>query len=373
MASASFLSGQLARTWLWITTRRQHTITLYHDTISGTRSVIVDFEEIEDSLGTSSLMMSASAPHRIPFTVEDKNGFIEIRKNGLMGFAYLCNIDDDLIAENTMVVSQQQHEDIFSAKIDTHAITPDDAAVHSVVWYVVETRRLKDSVSTITHRRFRDFADLHEQVRQNLRGNHLYGSIPSLPEKTIKIGQEQLHSDPEFIRCRVEKLNLYVTQLLRVPHVSEMVCTRAFLGLMENVREFSIVYREQQLGLTLQRMQSGKEGATVGSLQRPELSPGLLVGDSVSKINGQVVADLNFNGCIARIRRLPRPMVVHYIQFLTRRPQVGGAKVEAGGGTEPTVFDNIPPPPASPSPSPSSPSPSPSPDPQSSLLQEEAF
>ena len=264
MASASFLSGQLARTWLWITPRRQHTITLYHDTLSGTRSIILDFEEVEESLGTSSLMMST--PHRIPFTVEDKDGFIEIRKNGLMSFAYLCNIDDATIADNTSVVSQQQQEDIFSTKIDTHAVTPDDAAVHSVVWYVVETRRLKDNILTTTHRRFRDFADLHEQVRQNLRGNHLYGSIPSLPEKTIKIGQEQLHANPEFIRCRVEKLNLYVTQLLRVPHVSEMVCTRAFLGLMESVREFSIVYREQQLGLTLQRMHGGKEGATVGAV-----------------------------------------------------------------------------------------------------------
>ena len=330
MASASAFSGQLARHWSWATVRRQHSITLYHDTITGSRSVIVDYEEVADSLGTSSLVMGG--PHRIAFTIEDKEGFVEIRKNGMLGFAYLCSIDDQVIAETTQVVAQQQLEDLFSTSLVRYEVTPDDAAMHSIVWFLVQTTRLKDNVATAVHRRFRDFADLHDQVRQNLRGHHLFSSIPPLPEKTIKIGQESLHSDPAFISARREKLEAYLTQLLRVPHVSEMVCTRAFLGLMESVREFSFLYHSQQLGVTLQR--TVKEGASVGSLQNPEQSPGLRVGDAVSKINGVVVADLNFNGTVARIRRLPRPCVVHFIQVI--RPG-GGVAAPA------TVFDEIPP------------------------------
>ena len=327
MASSSVFSGQLARTWQYITKRRCHTITLYHDTISGSRSVILNFEEVEDSGGISSLVMGA--PHRIPFMIEDNDAYIEIRKNGMIGFAYLCCVGDEVIAENTQVVAQHQHEDLFSSRVSGTDSLPDDGATHTIVWYVVETRRLKDEVSTAVHRRFRDFVDLHEQIKQNLRGHHLFASIPSLPEKTIKIGQEQLHTDQTFIRARQEKLDSYLSQLLRVPHVNDMVATRAFLGLMESVRELSFVYREQQLGVTLQR--ASAEGASVGSIQRSDLSPGLRVGDSVSKINGQVIAELNFNGTIARIRRLPRPMVMHYIQVI-RANDKGDPNILTGGG-----------------------------------------
>lgn len=313
MASASLFSGSLARTWQYATPKLTNVINLYHDTITGTRSCMLNYEEIPDSLGSSSLMMSA--PHRINFKIEGKSGYVEIRKSGFMGFSYICQIDDQIIAESTQIVAQQQHEDVFHSRIVCSELTSDDTALHSVVWYLVETRRLKDDCVTAVHRRFRDFADLNDQVKQNLKGNHLYSSIPPFPEKTLKIGNNKLHSDPAFIQARLAKLEIYVAALVRVPHVVNMICMRAFFGLMESVREFSVIYRLPQLGVTLQR--SANETASVCKIQNPEIAPSLRVGDSVSKVNGVVVSEMNFNGIIARIRRLPRPMVMHFIQVIS--------------------------------------------------------
>jgi PX domain len=327
-ASASVFAGTLTRTWHYATSpERTHVISLYHDTITGTRSLLVDWEEVEGSSGNSSLIMSN--PHRLCFDLEGKSGYVEIRKNGLMGFAYLCKFDDEVIAENTTVVSTQQ-EDTFQSRIVSFELTPDDAGTNSIVWYKIEARRLKDGVENAVHRRFRDFVDLHENIKQNLKGNHLYSSLPSLPDKTLKIGSNvAVHSDPAFIQARLSKLDSYLSALIRVPHVADMVALRAFLGILECVREYSVVYRSSQLGITLQRtsIPPAHESAVVGSVQETVTETeeiGVKVGDAVSKLNGVAVEDLNFSGTIARIRRLPRPFVVHFTQVFARRGGPGG-------------------------------------------------
>ena len=53
----SVLEGQLTRTWFAHIADKKHTITLYHDTISGVRSALVDFVEVVGSHGSSSLFM----------------------------------------------------------------------------------------------------------------------------------------------------------------------------------------------------------------------------------------------------------------------------------------------------------------------------
>ena len=333
-ASASVFAGTLTRTWHYATSPdRTHVISLYHDTITGTRSLLMDWEEVPASAGNSSLIMSN--PHRLWFDLEGRSGYVEIRKNGLMGFAYLCKVDDEVIAENTTVVSTQQ-EDAFQSRIVRFELTPDDAGTHSIVWYRVEARRLKDGVDNAVHRRFRDFVDLHENVKQNLKGNHLYNSLPSLPDKTLKIGSNvAVHTDPSFIQARLSKLDSYLSALIRVPHVADMVALRAFLGILECVREYSVVYRSSQLGITLQRtsIPPAHESSVVGSVPEAEEN-GVRVGDAVSKLNGVAVEDLNFSGTIARIRRLPRPFVVHFTQVFTRR----GAQLPSPS----SVLDRIP-------------------------------
>lgn len=82
-------------------------------------------------------------------------------------------------------------------------------------------------------RRFREFAELNSQVKQNLKGHHLRDILPPLPEKPLKSMTD--HRDPQFIQDRQQKLELYIASLVAIPHVSDMICVKAFLGLMDHV------------------------------------------------------------------------------------------------------------------------------------------
>lgn len=86
----------------------------------------------------------------------------------------------------------------------------------------------------VRNRRFRDFAELNSQVKQNLKGHHLREILPPLPEKPLKSFTD--HRDPVFIADRQAKLNIYLTALVAIPHVCDMICVRAFLGMMEQVQ-----------------------------------------------------------------------------------------------------------------------------------------
>ena len=125
------------------------------------------------------------------------------------------------------------------------------------------------------HTRPRSF----KQVKQNLKGHHLRGALPPLPEKPLKqltdhrcvlfmffclcafrhtyapmnyirltlhffiltfsLLDRLLNSppcrDPTFVQERCSKLELYLSSLVAVPHVGDMVCVKAFLGVMEQV------------------------------------------------------------------------------------------------------------------------------------------
>jgi hypothetical protein len=143
-----------------------------------------------------------------------------------------------------------------------------------------------------------------------------------------------------------------------------MVCLKAFLGLMESVREFSVFFHTPQLGLSLVAGSSQKApshassgsadsrcSVVVGSLQKPDRAEdaaaataaaaaahggklkdrgeGVEIGDVISKINGVPVADYGFDGVIHRIRMLPRPMIVHFIKVVG-----GGASPKQAQGQE---------------------------------------
>mmetsp|Transcript_20267 Transcript_20267/g.29048 ORF Transcript_20267/g.29048 Transcript_20267/m.29048 type:complete len:425 (-) Transcript_20267:892-2166(-) len=317
----SVFEGQLTRTWLYPIERpsgvkRTHVINLYHDTITGVRSVMLDFQEVSGSLGNSSLIMESKG-HRIFFTVEDLPGYIEIKKSGWTGFSYTCVINTIVINEITQTVATNQ-EEVFRTKILATTFTKDEFSEHSVAWYVLQVTKIHDGVTTAVHRRFRDFAELNSQVKQNMKGHHLRWSLPPLPEKPLKAMTD--HNDPAFIQDRSAKLERFISMLVSVPHVSEMICVRAFLGLMDQVREFSVAFTVQQLGMSL--VPSTKPGDTstpaiVGQVHKPDVCIGVMPGDTISKINGVAVTGCNFNGVVNRIRNLPRPLIIHFIQVIS--------------------------------------------------------
>lgn len=124
----SVFEGQLTRTWCYSNEdkvdvdcsgerrkKKRHVINLYHDTITGVRSATVDYDEVPDSLGNSSFLME-SIGHRIKFAVDNKSGYIEI-KRGWMRFDYSCHIDNNLIIESTGQLAVQD-KDIFKVSLE---------------------------------------------------------------------------------------------------------------------------------------------------------------------------------------------------------------------------------------------------------------
>lgn len=335
--TVSALEGQLSRTWNYVSADgRCHVITLYHDTITGVRSAMLDFEEVPSSLGnsvrnqealkppqtnisfvyshTQSLIMD-SAGHKIHFMLGDNGGFVEIARSGYTNFTYRCSVNNVFITEATQEIASQQGM-VFKVDVAGTGSTPDDDDVDKhVTWYVVKATRVSDGAATTVHRRFKEFADLNSQVKQNLKGHHLRSSLPNLPEKTLKLTQD--HSNPAFIEHRKCGLQQYIKMLVSVPHVPEMNCVKAFLGLINNIRELSIVFKKTQLGLSLNPCDKNKTTpAIVGAVLSIDNAPGIFTGDAISKINGMPVAGDTFKGVIHRLKITPRPMIVHFIQLM---------------------------------------------------------
>jgi len=211
---------------------------------------MIDFQELKGSEGNSSVLMDAYG-HRIYFTLSDAKvpGYIEIRKSGWMGFTYECFIDNQKVKEATEGVAHCQ-EMVFKVRVTSATFTDEmDDPNQSVAWYLVHTVRLRDGASSTVHRRFREFAELNSQVKQNLKGHHMRETLPPLPEKPLKILTD--HKDPAFIQERCRKLEQYLSALVLVPHVSKMVCIKSFVGVMDQIREYSLAFYVPTLGLSL--------------------------------------------------------------------------------------------------------------------------
>ena len=57
----SALTGEVNRTWRFEDpTGKSHEVSLYHHTITGARGAMIDFAEIPNSIGTSSILDSKS-------------------------------------------------------------------------------------------------------------------------------------------------------------------------------------------------------------------------------------------------------------------------------------------------------------------------
>lgn len=317
------MSGStLTRTWKFRTEAKTHTIVLHHDRLSGVRSVEINQVEVPGSIGLTTQFIRK--PHEIPFSLDDSvsiSGFLSITKSGFFGFKYTCKVGNEEIAEATQQVPNYQ-EDKFSCHISSTETTPDDAG-NMVVWYVVVTTRLPTGEQTLVHRRFRDFFQVLELVKESLRGHHLYSNLPSLPPKTLKyLLTSEKQTDAGFVAARMQSLDRFLKQLCAVPHVADMTCLQGFVGFVGGVREYSCIFPNRQLGITLLR--GADDSVIVGSTQLTtgeategaSMSEALCVGDCVSKVNGIPLGDSGFAVVVARIRGLPRPLVVHFVNIL---------------------------------------------------------
>lgn len=313
------MSGStLTRTWTFRTATKTHTIVLHHDRLTGLRSVEINQVEVPGSIGLTTQFIRK--PHEIPFSLDDSvsiSGVLSIAKKGFFGFKYTCKVGNEEIAEATQQVPNFQ-EDKFSCHISSTETTPDDAG-NMVVWYVVVTTRLPTGEQTLVHRRFRDFSALLDQVKESLRGHHLSSNLPSLPPKTLKyLLTSEKQTDAGFVAARMQSLDIFLKQLCSIPHVPDMACLQGFVGFVGGVREYSCIFPNRQLGITLLR--GADDSVVVGTTgevtECASMSEVLCVGDCVSKVNGIPLGDSGFAVVVARIRGLPRPLVVHFVNIL---------------------------------------------------------
>lgn len=244
----SLIDGELTRTWTYVGRDNcMHVINLSHDTLTGVRHAMLDYEEIPGSLGSSSILMDKRG-HRFNFTVDGRAGYLEIMRDGWTGFKYACVVDGAALAEATSQISEQQGEELYTVDISEYSFTS-DWADGDICWYKVEVTRRSDSYSTFVHRRFRDFSELLTEIQRRLKGHHLYSSLPELPVKHLKILTD--HNNSYFLDQRMSELKIFLLNLFRFPHVPHMTCSKAFLGLMEQVRETSFIFPQPVLGITI--------------------------------------------------------------------------------------------------------------------------
>ncbi|KAH8095728.1 hypothetical protein JL720_3051 [Aureococcus anophagefferens] len=242
---------------------------------------------------------------------------------------------------------------VNSCRVLAHVTTRDHASPSApIVWYLIEARASKgDEVATTrVHRRFRDFADLDEAITGALAGHHVRNSVPRLPLKKLKLFQD--HNDAAFLEARRRDLDGYVAKLVHVPHVWATPPAAPFVGVANNVREYSVVFPERTLGFTLGKS-SGAESrendfpAFVASCRPPDCPVDIRIGDLLSKISGRSVATMTFaeravriqifnptSMCVNAIKHSQRPIMLHFLATLGSVPS--DPLLRAPGGQAPS-------------------------------------
>lgn len=129
---------------------KKHIINLYHDGYTGVRIASLDFVEIPNSSGVSTVMME-SRGHKIDFFVEGRKSSLEINKRGITSFSYRCIVDNAIIPESSRHVLPQDAR-AFHAVITDVIFLPDEDGKQHIAWYTIQATRLRDKTSTTVAR-----------------------------------------------------------------------------------------------------------------------------------------------------------------------------------------------------------------------------
>ncbi|CAB1102637.1 unnamed protein product [Ectocarpus sp. CCAP 1310/34] len=338
----SILDGEVNRNWHLVDSGgEKHLLTLFHDCMTGARAAMLDYEakeEVPGSAGTTNLFNLVAGRVDIPFSMKKKsptaedNGRLSILRRGLTGFSYECEVNGKLVLDTTSVVQNTEYE----YEVSVPATVDTGSRVRGVTWYEVHTMRKADSKGTLVHRRFRDFHALQEQVESLMKGHHLRSSLPRFPGKKSKLWTN--HGDLSFVEERRKALEQYLKTLLQLPHVSTLDSTRAFLGMVGNLREFSVSWEGKELGAKLKRaseVAGGKLGvggagsagpngdggappvitSVLGNGRSP---PGVCSGDRLFKVNGDSTELMSLEAAWSSVARATRPVMLHFLGPILR-------------------------------------------------------
>lgn len=98
---------------------KKHEVSLYHHTITGARGAMLDFVEIPDSIGTTTILKSKKI---IWFDAGGGwRGSIQIKRKGMSEFSYECAVNGDVIQDN---MSSQDTETTNEETFDVKVLTP---------------------------------------------------------------------------------------------------------------------------------------------------------------------------------------------------------------------------------------------------------
>ncbi|CAM9827642.1 unnamed protein product, partial [Ectocarpus sp. 13 AM-2016] len=243
---------------------------------------------------------------------------------------FLCHPSKTNLSSLSAKNTEYEYEVSVPATVDT------GSRVSGVTWYEVHTMRKADSKGTLVHRRFRDFYALQEQVESLMKGHHLRSSLPRFPGKKSKLWTN--HGDLSFVEDRRKALEQYLKTLLQLPHVSTLDSTRAFLGMVGNLREFSVSWEGKELGAKLRRASevaggklgvggAGSAGPNGGGGAPPVITsvlgngrspPGVCPGDRLFKVNGDSTELMSLEAAWSSMARATRPVMLHFLGPILR-------------------------------------------------------
>lgn len=324
-SKVSLFSGSVTRTWAVTVDGTNHTVTLNHHTLSGSRVVAVDGQEIEGTDGSSTLL---SGPTELSFEVGSHDLKLSISPVG-GAFRYAMTLDGESVSEENELVSKPSAAKLeVSVPSTTSGV---DEKGERVIWYLVETRR-PDGRVVQCHRRFRDFFGVNEQVRSSFKGSHLLKSLPRPPARRVTLFAD--HFSDAFIEERRAGLEKFLRDLQAVPRASTNADLLSFLGTMESTRETSVLFPAGPLGLTIRPDRGWVVVVDFKTLDDGSPGPAeaagvVSIGDRVSKINGETVLGWTHDQVVEAIKASRRPMMLHFLGYY---PIVTHGEVSAATG-----------------------------------------
>lgn len=344
VSEVSAFSGLVTRTWSISHNARLYVVQLYHNTITGDRSLSVDGSEQAGTAGTSTIF---SGPATLVFTLGDKAGSVNVANRGAT-FEYACTFGDVLVPEDNSIISSASGDDAVNRlklSVDEYAMACDETG-KSVVWFQLRTVRENDERTTVVHRRFNNFVAINETLRSAYKGSQLLSSFPELPARGY-FWEDQ--TKPEFLEKRRFGLSDWLQKIALIPRMRLNPDFLTFLGIVDRSREVSVIFPpESALGLALRDAGNGfTEVSAVKPLPDGSPSPAqasrvVLPGYQVSKVNGDNVLGENHSVVLARIKSAPRPLIIHFIgTFPDAAPPTHAASAADATATAP-AFAAVP-------------------------------
>ena len=253
----SVFAGPVTRTWR--VGARRLGVTLHHNTITGSRVLSVDGEEVQGTAGTTSVFSSRTV---LVFTADDWQGRVVLERVGAeVHYMCVCRAPGEA---GEMAVAEENAGGgggaaDLAARLRTSVGSPEGGVSETgepVVYYEVSCMREADGRGTKVHRRFRDFFALNDAVRSAYQGSQLLGSLPEPPPRGLKFLEN--HADPNFVEKRRWLLADFLYKLESVPRMRMNADFLAFVGLVGNTRETSCFFPAKGLGLSLTPTDGGK-------------------------------------------------------------------------------------------------------------------